>query len=112
MIGKTRNSKIDLRLKRVPVRTCIGCRTTGSKRGLIRIVRSSSGVQVDSTGKQDGRGAYVHAQRECWDRALRGRKVSQALRMEIGRQDRQRLRDYAAMLLRGGAPGFQKGCDD
>ena len=99
MIGKSISSKIELRTKRLPVRTCIGCRSTGSKRDLIRIVRSSNGAQVDSTGKLSGRGAYVHAQRECWNRVFRGNQVSQALRMEIGWQDRQRLKDYVATLL-------------
>ena len=99
MIGEVKNSNGELRTKRVQLRTCIGCRATDFKRDLIRIVRSSNGVQVDQTGKQAGRGAYLHARRECWDHALRGTQVSQALRMEIGPQDRHRLRGHAAALL-------------
>ena len=99
MTRKARNSEGESSTKRVPLRTCIGCRVTDLKRDLIRIVRSSNGVQVDQTGKQAGRGAYVHAQRECWDRALRGTQVSQALRIEIGPQDRHRLRGHAAVIL-------------
>ena len=99
MTRKARNSEGESSTKRVPLRTCIGCRVTDLKRDLIRIVRSSNGVQVDQTGKQAGRGAYVHAQRECGDRALRGTQVSQALRIEIGPQDRHRLRGHAAVIL-------------
>ena len=81
------------------MRTCIGCRETGPKSGLIRIVRSPRGVQVDPSGKQAGRGAYMHAQSVCWERALLGQQVARALRMEIHSQDRQRLRAHAATLL-------------
>ena len=80
------------------MRSCIGCCETYPKRGLIRVVDSPIGVQVDPTGKQAGRGAYIHAQRACWDLALRGHQLARALRMEIGPQDRQRLRAHASTL--------------
>ena len=97
-VSKNNSVKGQARRRRVPLRTCIGCRETASKRGLIRIVHSPTGVQVDPTGKQAGRGAYMHAQRACWESALQGQQVAQALRMEIGPQDRQRLQAHAATL--------------
>ena len=84
--------------RREPLRTCIGCRETNPKRGLVRIVRSPNGVVVDPTGKQAGRGAYMHSQRVCWERAMQGQQIARALRMEIGPQDWQRLRTHAATL--------------
>ena len=39
---------------------------------MIRIVRSAKGSRVDPTGKAAGRGAYLHAQRSCWERGLKG----------------------------------------
>ncbi len=97
-MSKNNSVKGQVRQRRVSLRTCIGCRETDSKRGLIRIVRSPTGVQVDLTGKQAGRGAYMHAQRACWESALQGQEVARALRMEIGPQDRQRLQAHAATL--------------
>ena len=38
-------------------------------------------VVVDPTGKQAGRGAYMHSQRVCWERAMQGQKIARALRM-------------------------------
>ena len=84
--------------RREHLRTCIGCRETNPKRGLIRIVHSPNGVLVDPTGKQAGRGAYMHAQRACWERAMQGQQIARALRVEIGPQDWQRLWTHAATL--------------
>jgi predicted RNA-binding protein YlxR (DUF448 family) len=91
------NKKTPQRVKHIPYRTCIGCRTTNSKRELVRIVRTSEGVVVDPTGKLAGRGAYVHNTRSCWEQALKG-PVSHALRTELTEEDRQRLMDYLKKL--------------
>jgi predicted RNA-binding protein YlxR (DUF448 family) len=50
-------------------------------------------LQVDRTGKQKGRGAYLCRQRSCWEAAIVGRQLAKALKMEIGAPERQLLRD-------------------
>ena len=46
--------------KRVPLRTCISCRENKDKRDLLRIVKTPEGeVLIDSTGRMNGRGAYI-----------------------------------------------------
>ena len=60
------------RVKHIPQRTCIGCRTVAPKRSMIRIVRSSDGVVLDPSGKLAGRGAYLHERRACWEQSLKG----------------------------------------
>ncbi len=64
---------------------------------LIRIVRSSQGVQVDQTGKLAGRGAYLHDRKSCWDRGLKG-PLSQALKTTLTDEERDRLLAFAATL--------------
>ena len=88
------------RIKHVPQRTCIGCRTVLAKRELVRLVRTAEGVQVDNTGKAAGRGAYVHNVRSCWEQALKG-PINHALRTEITTADRQRLMEYMTQLPEG-----------
>ena len=78
------------RVKHIPQRTCVGCRTVMPKRQLIRIVRTPEGVQVDSTGKLAGRGAYLHDRRSCWERGLKG-ALAHALKTELTAEDRERL---------------------
>ena len=68
----------------VQIRTCIGCRSTDAKHSLIRLVNGPDGIVVDPTGKQNGRGAYIHTNQQCVDRILDVRMLSKALRVEIG----------------------------
>jgi hypothetical protein len=90
-------SKKITRRKHIPQRTCVACREVLPKRSLIRIVRSSVGVQVDPTGKLAGRGAYLHDQRSCWDKGLQG-ALAHALRTELKPDEREALLSFAADL--------------
>lgn len=84
-------------MKHIPQRTCVGCREVLAKRSLVRIVRTPQGVLIDPGGKANGRGAYLHDQRSCWERALKG-LLAQALKTEFSQQDRQVLQEYLANL--------------
>lgn len=86
------------RPKHVPQRTCIACGQIGGKRALVRVVRTAAGVEVDPTGKKAGRGAYVHATRQCWEQVLKGNRLEQALRTKLSAQDRIRLHDFGQAL--------------
>ncbi len=68
-----------------------------SKRSLVRIVRRPEGVQVDPTGKLAGRGAYLHNQRSCWERGLKG-ALAHALKTSLTAEDRERLQAYMITL--------------
>jgi predicted RNA-binding protein YlxR (DUF448 family) len=85
--------------RHVPQRTCVGCRTTDVKRQFVRIVRTTEGtVEVDASGKRNGRGAYLCAQRECWEEALKKDRLARALRTTISAEDRAKLRAYSEQL--------------
>ncbi|HLB23467.1 MAG TPA: YlxR family protein [Dehalococcoidia bacterium] len=87
------------RPRHVPQRTCIACRSTEAKRGLVRVVRTPEGrVELDPTGKKNGRGAYVHETRECWDEALKKERLGRALKVTMPPQDLEQLRTHAAGL--------------
>jgi predicted RNA-binding protein YlxR (DUF448 family) len=75
----------------------VGCREVLPKRGLIRVVRTAEGVRIDPTAKLAGRGAYVHEQRSCWEKALRG-SLARALRTELAAEDKQELVAYMHQL--------------
>lgn len=87
------------RPKHVPQRTCVACRTTGTKRGLVRLVKTTEGaVQLDDTGKKPGRGAYLCKTAECWNNALNGKVLQYALKTAISMEDKAALQAYAATL--------------
>ncbi len=88
-----------MKVRRVPQRTCIACRTNSGKRDLIRLVRTPEGsVEVDTTSKANGRGAYVCAQQSCWGEALTKDRLSRALRTTISADVRERLQRFAHQL--------------
>jgi len=84
-------------VKHVPQRTCVGCRTVLPKRTLVRVVRRPEGVMVDPSGKLAGRGAYLHSQRTCWERGLKG-ALANALKTPLEPEDRQRLEEFMSAL--------------
>ena len=85
------------RVKHIPQRTCVGCRETLPKRQMIRVVRTSEGVFIDSTSKVAGRGAYVHDKFSCWSRGIKG-ALANALKTELNDDDRVRLEEFMKSL--------------
>lgn len=80
--------------RKIPQRTCIGCRTVRPKRDLVRIVRTPEGeVLLDSTGKRSGRGAYVCPDESCVEQAFRKKQLERALEVTITPEVIGRLRD-------------------
>jgi uncharacterized protein len=80
--------------KHIPQRMCVVCRDTDAKRALTRIVRTpDAGVQVDPSGKRNGRGAYLCGNLACWQKATTSDVLEKALRTTLSAEDRQRLRD-------------------
>ena len=92
--------KAQKRIKHVPQRTCIGCRSVLSKREMIRIVRTPQGITIDPTGRADGRGAYLHNIRSCWEQAVKG-PINNALKVELTASDKARLAEFMATLPEG-----------
>ncbi len=89
--------KATKRVKHIPQRTCVGCRLVLPKRTLMRLVRTAEGVQLDPGGKAAGRGAYLHNQKSCWERALKG-ALANALKVDLTEQDREYLHGIMASL--------------
>jgi uncharacterized protein len=92
-------SKQPKKQKHVPLRTCISCRETKSKRELLRVVRTPDGhVLIDATSKKSGRGAYLCARRSCWENAIKKHRLEQEFEVAISEEDRAELDAYIATL--------------
>ncbi len=78
---------------------CIACRASDGKRDLIRLVRVADGVLLDQSGKMAGRGAYVHPQVVCWEKALAGSLIQKALRTKISAENLVTLSESVSTLL-------------
>ncbi|AVX20722.1 MULTISPECIES: RNase P modulator RnpM [Carboxydocella] len=73
-----------MKVKKIPERKCVGCQEMKPKKELVRIVRTPEGeVLVDSTGKKNGRGAYICPNLECLKKAVKGKRLDRALSVTI-----------------------------
>jgi len=55
-------------------------------------VRISDGVvEVDTSGKRVGRGAYLCPVEECWEIGLKGGRLEHALRTTLTQDNREQL---------------------
>jgi predicted RNA-binding protein YlxR (DUF448 family) len=77
----------------------VGCGQVQGKREMVRVVRTPEGhIEVDPTGKRNGRGAYVHRLYACWEAALDGGRLAHALKTALTDPDREALQAFALTL--------------
>ncbi|HEU5375086.1 MAG TPA: YlxR family protein [Ktedonobacteraceae bacterium] len=87
------------RVKPPPIRTCIACRESKPKRELLRVVRTPDGhVLLDATGKKAGRGAYLCAKLNCWELALKRKRLEQTFEIAVSPEDLEALNAFVATL--------------
>ena len=79
----------------------MACRQVKEKRKLVRVVRSPRGeIELDVTGKREGRGAYLCPAMECLEKALKGKQLEHAFKCLIKPEDRERLAQIGKELLK------------
>ena len=76
---------------RRPQRSCVVCRQKTDKRRLTRLVVADDSLQIDATGKMNGRGAYLCDNPSCWASSATGSQLARALRQELSDGDRDYL---------------------
>ena len=72
------------KVKKIPVRQCLGCNEHKPKVELIRVVRDpEGGISLDTRGKKSGRGAYICHNVKCLNKARKSKRIERALECEI-----------------------------
>ena len=67
--------------KKVPQRQCVGCHEMKNKKDLIRILKTEAeGIIIDTTGKKNGRGAYICPNPECLEKAIKTKGLERSLK--------------------------------
>ena len=75
-------------VKKIPMRRCLGCMESKPKKELIRIVKSQDGaINVDRTGRLNGRGAYFCDSIDCLDKAIK------EFEMQISKEDYEKIKE-------------------
>ena len=91
-----------MRQRKIPMRMCTGCGQMKPKKELVRIVKApeqadESGkplppeVELDSTGKKPGRGAYICRDPECLRLARKARRLERAFSCKIPEEVYERI---------------------
>lgn len=70
-------------VKKIPERTCVGCREVHPKKELIRVVKYNDEISLDFTGKKPGRGAYICRNEECFEKLKKNKGLNRALEANI-----------------------------
>ena len=71
-------------MKKIPCRTCIITKEKLPKQELVRVVRTPEGtVEVDLTGKLNGRGAYLKKDAEVFAKAKKTKTLDRALETTV-----------------------------
>ena len=73
-----------MKVKKIPMRTCVITHEKLEKRDLLRVVRDNEGnVFVDDTGKANVRGAYVKKDKEVIEKARASKALERHLEVKI-----------------------------
>lgn len=73
-----------MKTRKIPMRRCIGCMESFPKKELVRIVKNKENeIKLDLTGKQNGRGTYICRKSECFEKAIKSKRLSNSLESEI-----------------------------
>lgn len=80
-------------IKRQPQRTCMGCNEKKDKKDLIRIVKNKENeINIDRTGKMEGRGAYICDNIECLEKIIKSKRIEKIFDMKISEEVYEKLR--------------------
>ena len=75
---------MEKKVKKIPMRQCLGCNEHKPKIELLRVVRSPEGeISLDFRGKKSGRGAYICHDVKGLRRVRKSKRVDRALECEI-----------------------------
>lgn len=75
---------MEKKVKKIPMRQCMGCNEHKPKHELLRVVRTPEGETVlDFTGKKNGRGAYLCRDVKCLRKARKSKRIDRSLECAI-----------------------------
>ena len=73
-----------MKVKKIPMRTCVVTNEKLPKVELLRIVKTPEGeVKIDPTGKMNGRGAYIKKSLDTVDKAKKTKVLERHLECQI-----------------------------
>ncbi len=82
-----------MKVRKIPMRTCVVTNEKLEKRELLRIVRTTTGEVIpDLTGKINGRGAYIKKDLEVLEKAKKSKILERRLETSISDEGYENIR--------------------
>ncbi|MBQ2935103.1 MAG: YlxR family protein [Lachnospiraceae bacterium] len=70
--------------KKIPLRQCVGCGEMKGKKEMMRVLKTPEDtITLDTTGKKNGRGAYLCISKECLQKARKNKGLERSFKMSI-----------------------------
>lgn len=70
--------------KKIPLRQCVGCQQMKPKKEMMRVLKTPEDTMIlDTTGKKNGRGAYLCKNMECLKKAKKNKGLERSFKMSI-----------------------------
>lgn len=82
-----------MKVRKIPMRTCVVTKEKLPKQELVRVVRTVDGeVIIDESGKVNGRGAYLKKDLTVIDKAEKTKILNSRLEVEVPKEIYEALR--------------------
>ena len=73
-----------MKQRKIPMRTCVVTKEKCEKKDLIRVVRTPEGnIEIDLTGKKNGRGAYLKKDLAVFEKAKKSKVLDRHLEVSV-----------------------------
>ncbi|CAM2777233.1 RNase P modulator RnpM [Erysipelothrix tonsillarum] len=82
-------------MKKIPLRKCVVTGEQHPKVELLRVVLTPEGnVEIDPSGRKNGRGAYLYVTEETIEKAQKSRALERALKSKVPIEIYEELKNY------------------
>lgn len=84
--------EVNMNTRKIPLRQCTGCGEMKSKKEMIRVIKTpEDSILLDTTGKKNGRGAYICNSMECLRKAIKSKGLERSLKTAIPKEVYEQL---------------------
>lgn len=74
-------------MRKIPLRQCTGCGEMKAKKDMIRVIKTpEEAITIDTTGKKNGRGAYICNDLLCFQKAVKNKGLERSLKTAIPKE--------------------------
>lgn len=83
-----------MKVKKIPMRTCVVTREKFPKAELVRVVRTPENtVVIDTTGRTNGHGAYLKKDLQVIEKAMNNKILNRVLEIEVPNEIFEQLKE-------------------